>query len=158
VLLLTILHHTESHKVLALIQFQQPKGTDYAMIVVTNINNYCRRLPSHNSCKPLPVRNRAREDIYQVLGILSQDLLPHVEPEQQIYSVSVPKTSIVVSIFLEVEQQLYSQVFFPLSGKIIVETNEKFVVIERQCAICCSKNMSLFVIAFLRKKSLILRK
>jgi len=90
----------------------------------------------------IPVRNHAQEDIYQVLGILSRDLLPHVEQEQQICSVSVPKTSNVVSVFLEVEQQLYFQVFFPLSGKIIIEINEKFVVIERQCAICCSRNIS----------------
>jgi hypothetical protein len=137
VLLLTILHHTESHKVLALIQFQQPKGTDNAMIIVTDTNNYRRILPLHNRCTPIPVRNRAQEDIYQVLGILSRDLHPHVEQEQQICSVSGPKTSNAVSVFLEVEQQLYFQVFFPLSVKIIIKINEKFVVVERQCAICC---------------------
>lgn len=127
-LLLTILHQTESHKVLPLIQFQLPKGTEHATIIVTNTNNYHRRLPLCYGCTPIPVRNHAQEDIYQVLGILSQDLLPHAEQEQQTYSVSVPKTRIAVSIFLEVEQQLYSQVYFPLSVKIINVTNKTFVV------------------------------
>jgi hypothetical protein len=101
------------------------------MIIVTNINGHHRRLPLHYGCTTIPVRNHAREDIYQVLEILSKDLLPHVEQEQQTCNVSVLKTSILVSIFLEFEQQLYSLVCFPLSEKIIIETNEKFVFIDK---------------------------
>lgn len=66
---------------------------------------------------PIPVRNHARQYICPVQGILSVDLLPHAEPEQQTCSVSEPKTNNLVSVFLEVQQQLYSLIFFPLSDK-----------------------------------------
>lgn len=78
---------------------------------------------------PIPVRNHAQEYIYPVQEILSVDLLPHVEQEQQICSVSELKTNSVVSIFLEVQQQVYYLVFFPLSGKNISGTEIRYCVV-----------------------------
>lgn len=85
---------------------------------VTTQNTDRKKLPKHYWfwTQTIPVRNPDQQCTYQVQEILSEVHHPHVEQGQQTCSVSELKTNTVVSIFPGVLQQLYSQVFFPLSS------------------------------------------